>query len=167
MMTSTWSTSASLRTALTASPGVALLSAKEASSLRPMMPPFALISSTASVAPHRTPSPVIAAGPLIAEAKPMRMGGACAPTDNAPAESAATSRVTSVRATRMRISLSSQHGEVLAGAGERACAGRRHLDGVLDLHAAPAVLVVGRLDAEHHAGLERGVRRRVDRRRVV
>ena len=60
MMTSTWSTSASLRTALTASPGVALLSANEASILRPMMPPFALISSTASVAPQRTPSPVIA-----------------------------------------------------------------------------------------------------------
>src|SRR6267378_7510730 len=166
MMTSTWSTSASLRTALTASPGVALLSANEASTLRPMMPPFALISSTASVAPHRTPSPVIAAGPLIAEAKPMRMGGACAPTDNAPAEIAASTRVT--RAVRMKgLLLSNHHREVLAGAGERARAGRRHLDGVLDLHAAPAVLVVGRLDAEHHAGLERGVRRRVDRRRVV
>src|SRR6266403_1806949 len=166
MMTSTWSTSASLRTALTASPGVALLSANEASTLRPMMPPFALISSTASVAPQRTPSPVIAAGPLIAEAKPMRMGGACAPTDNAPAEIAASTRVT--RATRMKgLLLSNHHREVLAGAGERARAGRRHLDGVLDLHAAPAVLVVGRLDAEHHAGLERGVRRRIDRRRVV
>src|SRR5882762_496185 len=142
MMTSTWSTSASLRTALTASPGVALLSANEASTLRPMMPPLALISSTASVAPHRTPSPVIAAGPLIAEAKPMRMGGACAPTDNAPAESAA-----SIRATRMKgLLLSNHHREVLAGAGQRPRPGRRHLDGVFDLHAAPAVLVVGRLD---------------------
>src|SRR5260370_206056 len=168
MMTSTWSTSASLRTALTASPGVALLSANEASSLRPMMPPFALISSTASVAPARTPSPVIAAGPLIAEAKPMRMGGACAPTDNAPAESAASSRVKRVRATRMKgLLLSNHNGEVLAGAGELACAGRRHLDGVLDLHAAPAVLVVRRLDAEHHPGLQRGVRRRIHPRRVV
>src|SRR5437879_4225431 len=172
MMTSTWSTSASLRTALTASPGCALLSAKEASILWPMMPPLALISSTASVAPQRTPSPVIAAGPLIAEAKPMRMGGACAPADNAPAESAASSRVTSASASRMIASslarcCSSDNGEVLAGPGQRPRAGRRHLDGVLDLHAAPAVLVVGRLDAEHHAGLERGVRRRVDRRRVV
>ena len=67
-----------MRTALTASPGAALLSAKYASSFLPITPPLALISSTASVAPHFTPSPVIAAGPLIADAKPTRMGGACA-----------------------------------------------------------------------------------------
>src|SRR5882724_5023276 len=166
MMTSTWSTSASLRTALTASPGCALLSAKEASILRPMMPPFALISSTARVAPQRTPSPVIAAGPLIAEAKPMRMGGACAPADNAPAESAVSSSVTRVRATRMRLPPSQSRRDP-GWTGSASALGRPYLDGVLDLHAAPTVLVVRRLDAEHHAGLERGVRRRVDRRRVV
>src|SRR2546430_11707622 len=109
-----------------------------------MTPPLALISSTASVAPHRTPSPVMAAGPLIAEAKPMRMGGACAPADNAPAESAVSSRVTRVSATRIMVSSLSNHREVLAGPGQRSRAGRRHLDGVLDLHTAPAVLVVGR-----------------------
>src|SRR2546423_1173759 len=57
-----------------------------------MMPPLALISSTASVAPHRTPSPVIAAGPPIAEAKPMRVGGGPAPPGNAPAGRAPNSR---------------------------------------------------------------------------
>src|SRR5262249_4184055 len=98
MMTSTLSTSASLRTALTASPGCALLSAKYASSLRPITPPFALISSTAIVAPQRTPSPVIAAGPLMADAEPMRMGGCCA----RPAYgSAARSTRTTVSTTRM------------------------------------------------------------------
>src|SRR6185503_6311142 len=163
MITSTWSTSASLRTALTASPGWALLSAKKASSLRPMTPPLALISSTASVAPHRTPSPVMAAGPLIAEAKPILMGGAWA-----PAENAMTSRRASVSASRgMTVSLLSDDGEVLAGPGERARAAGGDLDGVLDLDAAPAVLVVGRLHAEDHAGLQRGVRGHVDRRRVV
>ena len=40
MITSTLSTSTSLRTALTASPGVPLLSAKKASTLCPMMPPL-------------------------------------------------------------------------------------------------------------------------------
>src|SRR5215470_8312979 len=168
MITSTWSTSTSLRTALTASPGCALLSAKNASSLRPMTPPFALISSTASVAPQRTPSPVIAAGPLIAEAKPIRIGGACAPADNAPAETAMTSRMATVSTGRMMaVSSLSDDRKLLAGARERARADRRDLDGVLDLHAAPAVLVVRRLHAEHHSGFERRARRRVDRRRVV
>src|SRR5918996_1910893 len=127
-----------------------------------MMPPLALISSTARVAPQRTPSPVMAAGPLIAEAKPMRIGGAWAPV-----ETARSSRVASVSASRMGVSLLSDDGEVLAGPGERPRAGRGHLDGVLDLDAAPAVLVVGRLHAEHHARLQRGGRRGVDRRRVV
>src|SRR5262249_42560750 len=162
MITSTWSTSTSLRTALTASPGCALLSAKNASSFLPMTPPLALISSTASVAPQRTPSPVMAAGPLIAEAKPMRMGGAWA-----PAEAAISSRVARVSASRMAVSSLSDDREVLAGAGQRARAAGRDLDGVLDLHAAPAVLVIRRLHAEDHAGLERGVRRGVDGRRVV
>src|SRR5919109_4335371 len=162
MITSTWSTSASLRTALTASPGCALLSAKNASSFRPMTPPFALISSTASVAPQRTPSPVIAAGPLIAEAKPTRMGGAWAPAETAMRSSAAT-----VSASRMAASSLSDDREVLAGARERARATGGDLDRVLHLHAAPPVLVVGRLHAEHHAGLECGARPRVDRRRVV
>src|SRR5689334_11955544 len=163
MITSTWSTSASLRTALTASPGCALLSAKNASSLRPMTPPLALISSTASVAPHRTPSPVIAAGPLIAEAKPMRIGGACA-----PAETAMRSSVATVSTGRMMaISSLADDREVLARARQRARAARCDFDRILDLHAAPAVLVVRRLDAEHHAGLERGAGRRVDRRRIV
>src|SRR5438067_13852921 len=69
-----------------------------------MTPPLALISSTASVAPHRTPSPVMAAGPLIADAKPMRMGGACAPADDAPAENAASSRVMAISASRIMLS---------------------------------------------------------------
>src|SRR5438874_10512337 len=161
-MTSTWSTSVSLRTALTASPGVALLSAKNTSSFRPITPPRALISSTASVAPQRTPSPVMAAGPLIAEAKPMRIGGAWA-----PAETARRSTVASVRASRMAFSSLSNDREILAGAGQRAGAAGGDLDGVLDLHAAPAVLVIGGLDAEHHARLERDGGRRVDGRRVV
>src|SRR5438552_14584704 len=195
MITSTWSTSTSLRTALTASPGCALLSAKNASSFLPMTPPLALISSTASVAPQRTPSPVMAAGPLIAEAKPMRMGGACAPADDAPAESAASSRVMAISASRIMLSsfllgaptsppnpptfgpprrsrggprfLRSYHREILAGAGQRSHAGGCDLDGVFDLDAAPAVLVVGRLDAEDHARFERGGGRGVDRRRIV
>src|SRR4029453_11003259 len=94
---------------------------------------------TASVAPHFTPSPVMAAGPLIAEAKPMRMGGAWA-----PAESAMRSSVPMVTTSRMAVSLADD-GEFLARAGERARAVRGDLDGVLDLHPAPAVLVVGRL----------------------
>lgn len=93
MMTSTWSTSANLRTALTASPGVARLSAKEASIRRPMTPPRALISSTASMAPHCTPSPVMAAGPLMAEAKPTRMGGAWAAAGRAASRVAARGSV--------------------------------------------------------------------------
>src|SRR5215470_1105674 len=163
MMMSTWSTSTSLRTALTASPGCALLSAKNASSFLPMTPPLALISSTASVAPQRTPSPVMAAGPLIAEAKPMRMGGGAW----APAETAISSRVARVSASRIAVSSLSDDRKVLAGAGKRAGAPRRDLDSVLDLHAAPAVLVIRRLHAEDHAGLERGVCRSVDGRRVV
>src|SRR5262245_17022967 len=163
MITSTWSTSTSLRTALTASPGCALLSAKKASSLRPMTPPLALISSTASVAPQRTPSPVIAAGPLIAEAKPMRIGGAWAPAETAMRSSVATASTGRM----MAISSLSDDREVLARARQRSRAARRDFDRVLDLHAAPAVLVIGRLHAEDHAGLERGVGRRVDRRRVV
>src|SRR5215470_9005515 len=150
MITSTWSTSASFRTALTASPGCALLSAKNASSLRPITPPLALISSTASVAPHRTPSPVIAAGPLIAEAKPMRIGGACA-----PAETVMRSSVATVSTSRMMaISSLADDREVLARARQRARAARCDFDRILDLHAAPAVLVIRRLDAEHHVGLE-------------
>src|SRR5215470_3684844 len=55
-----------------------------------MTPPLALISSTASVAPHLTPSPVMAAGPLMAEAKPILMGGVCAPAENAMTSSRAS-----------------------------------------------------------------------------
>src|SRR5207244_6469147 len=127
-----------------------------------MTPPRALISSTASVAPQRTPSPVMAAGPLIAEAKPMRISGAWA-----PAETAMRSMVASVRASRLAFSSLSNDREILAGAGERAGAAGGDLDGVLDLYAAPAVLVIGCLDAEHHARLERGGGRRVDGGRVV
>src|SRR5690349_19391979 len=65
-----------------------------------MMPPLALISSTASVPPHRTPSPVIAAGPLIAEAKPMRMGGgAWAAATGGSAASRATRSASRMRMT--------------------------------------------------------------------
>src|SRR5262245_26028578 len=103
----------------------------------------------------------MAAGPLMAEAKPIRMGGAWA-----PAASAMSSRVASVIASRMTVSLADD-GEVLARAGEGAGAAGRDLDGVLDLHAAPAVLVVRCLHAEDHAGLQRGVGRGVDRRRIV
>src|SRR5262249_21229517 len=126
-----------------------------------MTPPLALISSTASWAPHFTPSPVMAAGPLMAEANPILMGGACA-----PAENAMTSSRASVRTYRIVVSLSDDR-EILAGARERARAARRHLDGVLDLDAAPAVLVVGRLHAEDHAGLQRSAGGGIDRRRVV
>src|SRR5437773_1414009 len=160
-----------------------------------MTPPLALISSTASVAPHRTPSPVMAAGPLIADAKPMRMGGACAPADDAPAESAASSRVMAISASRIMLSsfllgaptsppnpptfgpprrsrggprfLRACHREILAGAGQRSHAGVCDVDGVFALDAGPAVLVVGRLDAEDHARFERGGGRGVDRRRIV
>src|SRR5262245_65930289 len=103
----------------------------------------------------------MAAGPLMAEAKPMRMGGAWA-----PAESAMSSRVASVIANRMAVSLADD-GEVLARAGEGARAAGRDLDGVHDLHAAPAMLVVGRLHAEDQPGLQRGVSRCVDGGRVV
>ncbi len=75
-MTSTLSTSTSFLTALTASPGVPLLSAKKTSTLRPMMPPLAFTSSTAMVAPHITPSPVMADGPLIADENPTLIGWA-------------------------------------------------------------------------------------------
>ena len=98
MITSTLSTSASLRTALTASPGVALLSAKYASSLRPATPPRALISSTARVPPHFTPSPVMAAGPLMAEPKPMRIGGgAWAVVTSGSAASASSAATSTMR----------------------------------------------------------------------
>src|SRR6185503_1201711 len=96
-MTSTLSTSASLRTALTASPGCALLSAKYASSLRPITPPLALISSTMSEAPQRTPSPVMAAGPLIAEAKPILIGAFWARPDSGRAASTTRTRARTMR----------------------------------------------------------------------
>src|SRR2546427_2630175 len=168
MMTSTLSTSTSFRTALTASPGVPLLSAKYASTLRPMMPPLALVSSTIIVAPHTTPSPVIAEGPLIAEAKPTRMGGP--PWAQAgPAASTVSSNATTVLTSisSLRDVRSPDDGEVLARAGQPADAGRRHLYGILDLHAAPAVLVVRRLDTKHHAWLERRFGCRVEGRRII
>ena len=75
MITSTLSTSTSLRTALTASPGVPALSPKYSSIFRPMMPPLALYSSASICAAHLTPSPVMAEGPVMAEEKPTLMGG--------------------------------------------------------------------------------------------
>src|SRR5262249_26383193 len=80
---------------------------------------------------------------------------------------AMSSMVARVSASRMTVSSLSDDREVLTRAGQRARAAGRDLDGVLDLHAAPAVLVVRRLHAEDHAGLERGARRGVDGRRVV
>src|SRR5260370_38040686 len=53
-----------------------------------MMPPLALYSSASIWAAHFTPSPVIAEGPVIAEEKPTRIGGAvCAPAGGASAAS--------------------------------------------------------------------------------
>ncbi len=44
------------------------------------MPPLALYSSASIWAAHFTPSPVMADGPVMADAKPTRIGGApCAP----------------------------------------------------------------------------------------
>src|SRR6266571_2605226 len=147
-----------------------------------MMPPLAFSSSTAMVAPHTTPSPVMADGPLIADAKPTRTGWA-------QAGAAATTVINSARMMRMchllvvdpsppegervrvrggawRIRLADDR-ELRARAREPPRAVGRDLHGVLHLDAAPAVLVVGRLHAEDHAGLEQGRRRRVDRGRVV
>src|SRR5438093_4501756 len=50
---------------------------------------------------------------------------------------------------------SADHGQLRARAREQARTRRGHLDGVLHLDPAPAVLVVGGLHAEHHPGLER------------
>ena len=48
------------------------------------MPPLALYSSASIWAAHFTPSPVIAEGPVMAEEKPTRIGGAlCAPAAGA------------------------------------------------------------------------------------
>src|SRR2546428_1415549 len=57
--------------------------------------------------------------------------------------------------------------EVLARACEPPRAAGGHLDRVLHLNAAPAVLVVRRLDAKHHARLQPRLGRRVERRRVI
>src|SRR5262245_31988856 len=85
MITSTLSTSTSLRTALTASPGVPALSPKYTSILRPAMPPLALYSSTSIWAAHFTPSPVMADGPVIADENPTLIGGPpCAPAPGRP-----------------------------------------------------------------------------------
>src|SRR5262249_61772472 len=111
---------------------------------------------------------VSAAGERRGEGNPMRIGGAWARADNAPAETAMRSSVATVSTGRMMaISSLSDDREVLTRTRQRARATRCDFDRVLDLHAAPAVLVVRRLDAENHARLERGVGRRVDRRRIV
>src|SRR2546422_6734473 len=129
-----------------------------------MMPPLAFSSSTAMVAPHTTPSPVMADGPLIADAKPTRTGWA-------QAGAAATTVINSARMIPMcRLPVSpwsADDREVLARAREPPRAAGGDLHGVLHLDAAPAVLIVGRLHAEDHAGLEQGRRRRVDRGRVI
>src|SRR5580765_7914776 len=89
MITSTLSTSTSLRTALTASPGVPALSPKYSSIFRPMMPPLALYSSANIWAAHLTPSPVMAEGPVMAEEKPtLTAGGLWAATRGTPAPGA-------------------------------------------------------------------------------
>src|SRR5687767_14972735 len=127
-----------------------------------MMPPLALISSTAMVAPHITPSPVMADGPLIADENPTRIGcGAWA-----PAGTTARASITTASTIRMRVSLS-ENLQFLTGPGEAAHAACGDLDGVLDLDAAPGMLVVRRLHAEHHAGLEHRRGGRVDGGRIV
>src|SRR5713226_1815375 len=157
MITSTLSTSTSLRTALTASPGVPALSPKEISIFRPMMPPLALYSSASNWAAHFTPSPVIAEGPVMAEANPTLMGGAdCAsPPGRSPPSTRASTiaipivlRRVSVIALSPRSALSTEDRQLLARLGEPAYAAGGDLDGVLDLDAAPAMFVVGRLHAE-------------------
>src|SRR6185295_8738179 len=174
-ITSTLSTSASRRTALTASPGVPALSPKYSSIFRPMMPPLALYSSASIWAAHFTPSPVIAEGPVIAEENPTLIGGppcACTPGRSPPRSNSTSPTTIAIVPRRIRLialsSLGSPSGflaedrQLLARPGEPADTAGGDLDGVLDLDAAPAMLVVGGLHAEDHAGLQRGVGRRVD-----
>src|SRR5712692_8413578 len=141
-----------------------------------MMPPLALYSSASNWAAHFTPSPVIAEGPVMAEANPTLMGGAdCAsPPGRSPPSTRASTiaipivlRRVSVIALSPRSALSTEDRQLLARLGEPAYAAGGDLDGVLDLDAAPAMFVVGRLHAEDHAGLQRGVGRRVDGGRIV
>src|SRR6266852_9335672 len=175
MITSTLSTSTSLRTALTASPGVPALSPKESSILRPMMPPLALYSSASICAAHFTPSPVTAEGPVMAEENPTLMGGppcACTPGRSPPSHSSSPTPIPIVPRRISVIALSSlgfsaEDRQLLARLGEPADAAGGDLDRVLDLDTAPAMFVVRRLHAEDHAGLQRGVGRRVDGGRIV
>src|SRR5262245_25122345 len=181
MITSTLSTSTSLRTALTASPGVPALSPKYASILRPAMPPLVLYSSTSIWAAHFTPSPVIADGPVIADENPTLIGGLpCAPArGRSPPTSRTVATATASTPRRIRVIAfsfcfpatgrgdSAEDRQLLARLSQLPHAGGGDLHGVLDLDAAPAVLVVGRLHAEDHARLERHAGRGVDGRRVV
>src|SRR5262245_50898228 len=155
-ITSTLSTSTSLRTALTASPGVPALSPKYSSIFRPAMPPRALYSSASIWAAHFTPSPVIAEGPVMADENPT-LTGAARGAASARASAAAAATVRQMESGWVRrigvswCSASAEDVQFLARARERAHARGRDLDGVLHLHATPAVLVVRCLHAEDHA----------------
>src|SRR5437773_11480895 len=125
-----------------------------------MMPPLAFSSSTAMVAPHTTPSPVMAEGPLMADAKPTRIGWAQAGRAVAAVNNSARMIRMSVllwirfsvgapprptvgevdRRVDCRATASADDRELRARAREAPRAVGGDLHGVLHLDAAPAVL---------------------------
>src|SRR3984893_18973459 len=145
-----------------------------------MTPPLALFWSASIGAAHLPPSAVIAQGRAMAEENPTLMGGPlCAPAPGwSPSIRVSTAAIPialrriSVIAPPLLISgtwagPAAEDREVLPRPREPPGPGGSDLDGVLHLDAAPAVLVVGRLHAEHHARLERHARRRIDGGRIV